>query len=411
MGEYIGICIGKFEYLWSKNSFGDLLMLFSKEDLKITEVNEDGNVSNCYCFHTSVSKAKQLLDGIGYTLKSTEKQFEICKNAILEYRYDDCDDELYNKLTNEFIYENWIAAVKKYSLILSKDRYSYKNNRYENLYDEKQKDLTITEKIVLDSLPFGTEEYFGLPYDSINVWYVFRVILESFNNDEEILLDYSNLYYGGWSDEYPSEQEYEIEKTIILTEGKYDAIVISECMKLLYPHMSKLYSFMNFEKYKNQGSTNFVTHYFKAFISAGIKNRVIALYDNDSAGLAEIDELKKYTYPDNFKYIHLPNIELAKHYPTIGPSGKEVLNINGTATSIELFLGKDVLTNNGELYPVRWKGFVEKTGTYQGEISYKDEIQKQFKMKYERAVNSDTLDRTQWNDMIILLDSIFNAFN
>ena len=60
------------------------------------------------------------------------------------------------------------------------------------------------------------------------------------------LFNYTNLFEGGWCDEVPEEKEYLVSKTVILTEGSTDARVISEAMKLLYPHMVKFYSFIDF---------------------------------------------------------------------------------------------------------------------------------------------------------------------
>lgn len=134
-----------------------------------------------------------------------------------------------------------------------------------------------------------------------------------------------------------------------------------------------------------QGSTNYLTHYLKAFIAAGIRNRIIALYDNDSAGLSEIKVLKNIPIPSNVRIMHLPDLEMCLHYPTIGPGGSSIDNINGRACSIEMFLGKDILKKSGEYEPVRWKSYIDKVDAYQGEIVSKSEVLKQFKLKVKRS--------------------------
>ena len=282
-----------------------------------------------------------------------------------------------------------------------------------NCLDKIQKDkLSITERFVLESLPYG-EGCWGFGDAEFNIWCIFRVLLDAFSGDEEIVLDYTDLYESGWCDEVPSEQDYEVPKTIILTEGKFDAEVITNSMNLLYPFMSKFYSFMNFSEYKVQGSTNFLTHYLKAFIASGIQNRVIALYDNDSAGLAELIDLMKFHAPDNFRIIHLPDIDLAKNYPTLGPNGEESLDINGKACSIELFLGRDILSEEGRFIPVHWKGYIDKTQTYQGEVMQKSLIQSKFLAKC-KAINGCQVistDDDDWLEMRMLLNSLFNVFN
>ena len=172
--------------------------------------------------------------------------------------------------------------------------------------------------------------------------------------------------------------------------------------------MVKFYSFIDFSTYVVQGSTNYLTHYLKAFIAAGIRNRIIALYDNDSAGLSEIKVLKNIPIPSNVRIMHLPDLEMCLHYPTIGPGGSSIDNINGRACSIEMFLGKDILKKSGEYEPVRWKSYIDKVDAYQGEIVSKSEVLKQFKLKVKRSQDRLVLD--EWEECDLLLREIFAAF-
>ena len=406
MGEYIGISIKNHEYLWCKNSFGDLLTIFSKDDLHIEQAyNEDENEEyTVRYFATTVLKAKMALDCLGHTLTAAKADFEKSKAADLEY----CDDdEEYKEIEECFTFNEWEQAVKKFALILSTDTYDCSNNKFQSLDEESKKKLSFTEQMVIGTSPFISEERY-LNYEEVDLWNIFRVILDAFDADEVVELNYTNLFDGGWCDETPKDEEYNVPKTIILTEGKFDVEVISKCMDLLFPHMKKFYSFINFSEYKVQGSTNFLTHYLKAFIASGIQNRVIAIYDNDSAGKGEMITLSNISIPDNYRIMCLPDLDLASHYPTLGPSGKEYMNINGKACSIELFLGKDVLTDGNELIPIQWKGF-KQTQTYQGEIMKKSVVQDNFREKIKQSL-ADNTDRVLWQDMIDLLNTIFEAF-
>ena len=172
--------------------------------------------------------------------------------------------------------------------------------------------------------------------------------------------------------------------------------------------MVKFYSFIDFSTYVVQGSTNYLTHYLKAFIAAGIENKIIALYDNDSAGLSEIESLKRIPIPPNVRIMHLPDLEMCYNYPTIGPAGKSVDNINGRACSIEMFLGKDILKQNGEYEPIRWKSYIDKVAAYQGEIISKSEVLKQFELKVKRSRKQIILE--EWEECDLLLREIFAAF-
>lgn len=413
MGTYVDISIGNYNFLSSKNSFGGLLYPFSVTDLKNEKIiDDDGEEGIRRYFSTNVKKVKNILDFSGISIKETELEFQKLKKEKLEY-YDENEYGMtYEEFDKKFNFENWYNAVLKYAKVLSNDIFSYENMEYVKLEELRKKKLSITEKIILDTLPFK-DGFWGFDNIEINYWCIFRAILDAFPDDEDVILDYTALYDSGWCDEMPELKEFDVPKTIVLTEGKFDAEIISEAILLLYPHMSKFYSFINFDDFKVQGSSSFLTHYFKMFAASGIQNRVIALYDNDSAGLSELIDVEKIDVPDNFKAIHLPDIKIANNYPTIGPSGKESLNINGKACSIELFLGRDMLIIDGELSPIHWKGFNDKTKTYQGEVKDKSAIQKRFieKIKHYKCGYDVQEDDINWLEMRELLKVIFNAFN
>ncbi len=409
MGEYISLTIGGYDFLTCKNSFGGLLLPFSEDDLKISSETLDGEKIKTYTFLSTVEKVKRCLDCFGFTLSEAQKDFERDKAEKIAFAQYINDRNAEAELETHYSFTAWTAAIQKYAVLLSCASFDDTTHCYASLEQARLKQCSISEKIVLDSLPFG-KGYFGLDYSNINPWNIFRVILDGFDPKTTIELDYSDLFYGGWCDEFPAPTEYAMPKTIILTEGKFDAEVLSNSIRILYPHLSKFYSFIDFSSYRVQGSTNFLTHYFKAFIASGIQNRIIALYDNDSAGLAELIDIQSMSIPDNFRALHLPDIELANKYPAIGPSGTEIMNINGKACSIEMYLGADVLTKGGKFIPIQWTGLVTKTKTYQGEIIDKQEIQNRFSKKVKQALSNGAIDRLYWKEMTDLLNMIFDAF-
>ena len=411
MGTWIGITIKNHDFLWAKNSFGDLLKPFSPANLILEEATDDeGEKYTRRYFSLNVKEMIQVLDSLGHTLSKAKEDFERSKNEeieFIEYCLEHGHDLPLTKedLQSYFTFDAWKSAAHKYACWIAEESFAYKQ------LDEMPTDeLSISEELVFRSLSPTSENYFGLLPEQIDQWNIFRVLLEAFDSKEKVFLDYTELYEAGWCGEYPSEEEYADSKTIILTEGKFDAEVIEQSMNLLFPHMSKFYAFINFGEYSVQGSTNFLTHYLRAFAASGIKNRVIALYDNDSAGLAEMKLLEGIKMPDNFRVMTLPNVEFAKEYPTLGPNGLEKANINGRACSIELFLGQDILIDENGLIPIHWKGYNEKVETYQGEIMHKRMIQDHFWAKMKTAKQSDILEQEAWKEMKMLLNAIFTAF-
>ena len=89
MGEYVSLKIGAYDYLSCKNSFGDLLLFFTEDDLIIDVEMLDGEEYKTYCFSTTVEKAKKCLDCLGHTLSRARAGFECDKADKLEFEYHD----------------------------------------------------------------------------------------------------------------------------------------------------------------------------------------------------------------------------------------------------------------------------------------------------------------------------------
>lgn len=216
----------------------------------------------------------------------------------------------------------------------------------------------------------------------------------------------SNLALAELKGDYPSTS-----RVIVLTEGVTDAEVLQGAMGALYPHLVEYYSFMDLAM-RAPGGAGTLANVVKSFAAARIENRVIALFDNDTAGRSAASSLAHLCLPENFRVLHYPDLELARSYPAYGPAGLAVQDINGLACSIELFFGADVLTVEGGLVPIQWKGYDERLHAYQGEIMRRDVLKSAFLKKLVRARTSIAAsDANEWVDMNLLLGTIFDAFN
>src|SRR6185369_15919500 len=202
-------------------------------------------------------------------------------------------------------------------------------------------------------------------------------------------------------------------KTIILTEGRTDSRFISESLKLLYPHLAEYFSFMDFENARVSGGAGNLANLVKAFAGAGIVNKTIAIFDNDTAGDAAMLTLRSVTLPDSIRVLRLPDSEFLLTYPTIGPSGATPMNVNGRAASIELYLGADVLRDeNGELLPVQWTGYEPALQKYQGEVLFKDRIRERFDSRLDACLRDpDRVKLTDWSGIRQILQMLFSAFH
>lgn len=199
---------------------------------------------------------------------------------------------------------------------------------------------------------------------------------------------------------------------IILTEGSTDASILKTALAILYPHLAGYYAFLDFDSSRSPGGAGHLVSLVKAFSAAGITNRIIALFDNDTAAREARRVLQSISLPPNIVVRAYPELELLKAYPTLGPGGLTSLDVNGLAASIELYLGRDVLCRpEGELAPVQWKGYNETLKQYQGEVMAKPALQAKFYEKAARCRESpEEVGATDWSGLDAILRVIFCAF-
>jgi len=127
------------------------------------------------------------------------------------------------------------------------------------------------------------------------------------------------------------------------------------------------------------GGTSYLVKFLKAFAAARAPFHIVAVFDNDAAGVHAYAQTNALALPSNIKALCLPDTELAEKYPTVGPQGDAVANVNGRAASIELYLGRHSLNDgSGNLRPVRWTGYIPPIKAYQGEVECKADIQARF---------------------------------
>jgi hypothetical protein len=264
-----------------------------------------------------------------------------------------------------------------------------------------------------------------------NDWYGFsgvdlnvplRLALETCTEQDNFVYDLTDLVSGEYFDKKEdfvalasgstAGEHTSHSKIVILTEGRSDGWIISESMKLLYPHLADYFSFMDFEAARVEGGASHLARIVKSFAGAGIANKVIAIFDNDTVGLEAIRLLRQIKLPGNLSVLKLPELKALRKYPTIGPSGPAKMNVNGLAASIELYLGEDVLRENGKLPPVKWSTFISSMGQYQGEVLDKDRIHKRFKEKLTLDRDRSNLTQDQnWVGLCAIMSSIFSAFH
>lgn len=413
MGSYAQLWLNDFFLSSTKHSVDpELIKLFRDTDKKIIQhpynyeippqmkeyAFEDDQLAIVY-YQTNVSDLRERMDVIGYTYETCLEAFKLC--------IDGYEDDFYNsKWVKSFTPKLWLKEIDE--IRKTPNRSGAKSNPPETLRD------------------FMTQynrdgEFYG--FNGPDMLVALRLILENARDYDTLLYDLTDVTWSGGYDldqnivfsemELLAEQYNSNSKIVILTEGKSDSKILKESMQLLYPHLFDYYSFLEFETAGLEGGIVPLSKMVKSFAAAGIKNNIIALFDNDTAATEVCGKLAKSLLPNNIRVIQLPEIDCLKEYPSIGPSGKTLENINGKAASIELYLGNDVLHDGNELMPVQWTGFNEKLEQYQGAILRKSEIQKRFwnKLKRAKEVGAFASSESDWTNLKEVLRLIFRAFD
>lgn len=432
MSELAELEIENLTLWWFTNYLdGEIVSLFfSKDDLEIYEVCNKGEAYKGYKYKTNVKRAKDRMDVLGYSIEKFKKKYNEKILKVIEcfgylcHMNVDCEDmEEYKekKLLKHLSFKKWKNSLHK--LIM----YELKNgNLIFNQEEYKGKLSTVCDKILYDSIiDEGNGSFYGLDSEIISVAYVYRMILEFCDESAEITLDFTDIQWYDY-DCVPKglEAAGQIEKIIVLVEGTSDKDILEFALSRLYPHLSDLFYFMDFDEKngaKRDGGSAFVIKNLKAFYFSHLKAKFIAIFDNDAEGYSSkcmlLNEVKHW--PDNFRILLYPELKQLKSYPTIIPNGSIIKdNINKKAASIELYLPDRIIKNNSEYLPIEWEARKKIKGLdgeeiflYQGVITQKDDIKKEFHNLKRRIENdNEVFQPDEWGKLNELLKMILFAF-
>lgn len=400
----------------------DKIVLPYKEAVEIDEGEDEDYLPEYYfAYSTSVSFVKDRLEFMGFSLN---KACGIFREGLLE------EVEEYKKIIETTQYE------------MLKDRYTFHISVMQDLtLDTWLEGLVFIIKNELSGkydwvIPEHVEELnkfpdhirymlnshnFGFPDNSVRAY--IRALIEVLGIDGDLVYDFSDLTIeeslsvdeelcenalSFFADKYVRDY-----KIVVLTEGSSDRWAIQSALQLFYPHLASYYSFMDFDTAKVQGGAGHLASTVKSFIGAGIVNRVVAFFDNDTAAKAAMKPLSQIRIPINTRIYRYPDIDIARNYPTLGPQGTVSMDVNGLACGLELYFGSDVLQEeDGSLCPIQWKGYDDATKQYQGEVMKKDMLKARYAEKLKKCqTHPDLIDKYDWSGMRVIIDRLLTAFH
>ncbi len=299
MGSYTELAIEDYPVVQSKSyAVPEVMTIFSEKDKlvykrKMSERNylawgikDDDSEEIAYTYTTTVSKTIDRLNVMGFTLKESENDLQLSIQGEIESLK--IQDDIFGRSGKE---------NKTINLLKSSDIYDFISAFSEIKEKQVPTYLRSFEEYKLSRLALHlvNNSNFTLNYPCSDYRFYIRVFLEACNKDSLVTQDITEVTHAG----YYSEEEHVRDssdlilthgfstnsKIIILTEGDSDKNIIERSLKLLYPHLYDYYSFMNFGLSNASGGASSLVAQIKGFVGVGIKNKIIAVLDNDTAAL------------------------------------------------------------------------------------------------------------------------------
>jgi hypothetical protein len=185
------------------------------------------------------------------------------------------------------------------------------------------------------------------------------------------------------------------ERFLIVTEGSSDATILRHALNLLRPHIADFFDFVDMEEGYPFSGTGNVFRFVQGLISIAVQNKILVLFDNDAEGLANYRRCAALNVPANMRILSLPDQAAFKAFSTVGPDGERISDINGRAAAIECYLDLDKRAR------VRWTGYNQAIGAYQGELDGKTRYMRAFLEQRQRENEYDYSRLEQVLDILI----------
>ncbi|WP_317214551.1 HEPN/Toprim-associated domain-containing protein [Gluconobacter sp. GP1] len=384
MGSYCGIHFDKLSICESKSEVpGDWAALFQERDRRETRPTQEVGADPDLCVEYAASRDVILrrLSILGATDEAVQRAFE----TWLTEEQEQWRDNTEGWSDREAMSEHAAKMLKGLNGLTYQEwcRFASGALRIAN-YDRIQSDFA--------SDPFRKQFH---ELDDGYLWFAgygshlgLRALLDAVSDIKEVRLDISDLL-GEYVDEHepicsrarenaPCQLQM-LAPTMVMAEGSSDLTALRLGLGAMHPDLMDYFSFFNHAELSVDGGANYLVKFLKAIAAARSTSRILAIFDNDTAGIQAYELARALKLPFNIIVTRYPDSDVAKAYPTVGPSGPAILDVNGQAAGIELYMGREALLSNGELRPVRWAGYVASAGKYQGEVDGKGQVLEAFR--------------------------------
>lgn len=411
MGTIITLGIGKLELDWGKNSIiNDHSALFQPSDIKqipyyyahdtedkVVVIEKEG-------YSRKLALVKRRLDLLGYDLESIRKLYNDHVNEFMRHGYIEplSFDDYFDIFVGLDIHRTNTAQIEVLSYDNGFDLGEYARKCiFEIPYIKERLEQICTQKYE-NSREFYWE--FSVFLESLDPYILLRILCENPNNDElELYWSYADVVDEGYIKKEDIVKPLDSDKTIlIVTEGSSDTLILKRSIQDLYPDIADFFVFIDMKNNYPFTGTGSLYNFCIGLCRIKIRNNVIVIFDNDTAGVEKYDQVVLLKdKPRNFHVVKLPDHNDFNSILTKGPHGETYENINGCAVAIECFLD----FSKAETEPsIRWTTYNKNKKKYQGELEKKEDYVSQFN---ESVLIDGTYDTSK---LQYLIDYLINCW-
>lgn len=238
---------------------------------------------------------------------------------------------------------------------------------------------------------WSERSYFGSVINILDPYLMARVLAENpVNRETEVVWQYGPLVENGWANSEEFEPHARRNETfLIATEGSSDAHILKHALELLRPEILDFFRFIDVtERHPFAGTGNLVK-FAEGLAKIDVHNQTLFVFDNDAEGVEAYRKVASLALPANMRTMLLPDLEPFRAFPTRGPEGEGLSDINGRGAAIECYLDHRL---KGYAAPrVIWTNYKESLDAYHGALEHKETYGRAFiKLKPKGLAGYDT---------------------
>lgn len=405
MGTEITLDIGGMSVSWAKNHRGsDHGFLFQTGDLqriKSNQINydavEDGDPEleeSERGFARSLAATVPRLELLGHTVASAQSEYERCVATCIEERNsfredgDDAQGEL-------MAFEEFRRFVTSISIAELDDTFVSggrdEDGRIMGRFADEGLKARLPFPYDYDSTAWSERSYFGTLVGFLHPYTLLRLLAENASNqDARLEWQYGPLVFsGGYAEEADFVPDARRRQTyLIATEGSSDTHILKSAFHLLRPEIADFFRFIDVSERHPFSGIGSLVKFAEGLAKIDVQNRTIFLFDNDAEGQSAFRKVEQLSLPVNMRTIVLPHLKEFESFPTLGPGGPTLADINGRAASIECYL--DLRAKGSPSPIVRWTNYKEDADCYHGALQHKDRYTRAFFDDARRDPSYDT---------------------